>query len=45
MNLLSNMKVRTKLGLLLVLSTLALVVSIGAAASLMRARMVEDRIR
>jgi methyl-accepting chemotaxis protein len=44
MNLLSHLKVRTKLALLLGLSTLALVISIGAASSLMRARMVDDRI-
>ena len=44
MNLLSRLKVRTKLTLLLGLSALALVISVGAAASLMHARMVDDRI-
>ena len=45
MNLLSRLKVRIKLTLLLGLSALALVISVGAAASLMHARMVDDRIR
>jgi Single Cache domain 2 len=44
MNILSRLRLRTKLALLLVLSALALVVSIGAAASLLRHRMVDDRV-
>ena len=44
MNLLSHFKLRTKLSLLLGLSALALVVSIGAAATLMHQRMVDDRV-
>src|SRR5208283_1246156 len=44
MNLLSRLKLRTKLALLLGLSALAVVVSIGAAASLMHQRMFDDRI-
>jgi methyl-accepting chemotaxis protein len=44
MNLLSRLKLRTKLALLLGLSALALVVSIGAAASLMHQRMIDDRV-
>src|SRR5271154_4134143 len=44
MNLLSRLKLRTKLALLLGLSILAVVVSIGAAASLMYQRMFDDRI-
>jgi methyl-accepting chemotaxis protein len=44
MNLLSNLKLRTKLALLLGLSALALVASIAAAALLMHQRMVSDRV-
>ena len=44
MTLLSRLKLRTKLTLLLGLSALALVVAIGAAASLMQQRMLDDRI-
>ena len=44
MTLLSRLKLRTKLALLLGLSTLAVVVSIGAGASLMHGRMIDDRI-
>jgi methyl-accepting chemotaxis protein len=44
MNILSRLKLRTKLALLLGLSALALVVSIGVAASVMRTRMVDDRV-
>ena len=44
MNLLSRLKLRTKLALLLGLSALAVVVSIGAGASLMHGRMIDDRI-
>jgi methyl-accepting chemotaxis protein len=44
MNLLSHLKIRTKLILLLGLSTMAIVVSIGAAVSLMNQRMYDDRI-
>jgi methyl-accepting chemotaxis protein len=44
MNLLSHLKIRTKLILLLGLSTVAIVVSIGAAVSLMNQRMYDDRI-
>ena len=44
MHILSHFKLRTKLTLLLGLSTVALVVSIGAAASLMERRMIDDRV-
>jgi len=44
MNLLSRLNLRTKLALLVGLFALAVVVSIGAAASLMRQRMFDDRI-
>ncbi len=44
MNLLSRFKFHAKLALLLGMSALAIVVSIGAAASIMRQRMVQDRI-
>jgi len=44
MNMLSHLKLRTKLTLLLGLSALAVVASIGASASLMHARMINDRI-
>ncbi len=44
MNLLSNLKLRAKLMLLLGLFALALVVSIGVAASLIHQRMLDDRI-
>jgi methyl-accepting chemotaxis protein len=42
--ILSHLKLRTKLALLLGLSALALVISIGAAAFLMRQRMFDDRV-
>jgi methyl-accepting chemotaxis protein len=44
MNLLSRLKLRTKLALLLGLAALAVVVSIAAGASLMHRRMIDDRI-
>jgi methyl-accepting chemotaxis protein len=44
MNVLSRFKIRTKLTLLLGLSALAVVISIGAAASLMHQRMFDDRV-
>jgi len=44
MRILSGLKLRTKLALLLGLSALAVVVSIGAAANLMQRRMFEDRV-
>ncbi len=44
MKLLSRFRLRTKLTLLLGLCVLAVVVAIGAAASLMRQRMYDDRI-
>jgi methyl-accepting chemotaxis protein len=44
MQILSRFKLRTKLTLLLGLSALAVVVSIGAAASLMQQRMFDDRV-
>jgi methyl-accepting chemotaxis protein len=44
MKFLSHIRLRTKLILLLGLSVLAVVVSIGAAASLMRQRMYDDRV-
>ena len=44
MHILSNFKLRTKLTLLLGMSILAVVISIGAAASLMQQRMFDDRI-
>ena len=44
MNVLSRIKLRTKLVLLLGLSALALAASIGAGASLMHGRMISDRI-
>jgi methyl-accepting chemotaxis protein len=44
MQLLSRFRLRTKLVLLLGLSALALVISIGMAASLMHQRMIDDRI-
>jgi methyl-accepting chemotaxis protein len=44
MNLLSRLKLRTKLALLLGLSAVAVVVSIGAGGSLMHGRMINDRI-
>jgi len=43
-NMLSHVRLRTKLILLLGLSVVAVVVSIGAAASLMRQRMYDDRV-
>jgi methyl-accepting chemotaxis protein len=44
MKFLRHLRLRTKLTLLLGLSVLAVIVSIGAAASLMRERMFEDRV-
>jgi methyl-accepting chemotaxis protein len=44
MNILSRFNLRTKLAMLLVLSALALVASIGAGASLMHQRMIADRL-
>jgi len=44
MHILSRLRIRTKLALLLGLSTLALVAAIGVAASLMQQRMLTDRI-
>ncbi|MDR3538589.1 MAG: methyl-accepting chemotaxis protein [Acetobacteraceae bacterium] len=44
MHILSRLKLRTKLTLLLGLSALALIVSISAAAFLMHGRMLEDRV-
>ena len=44
MHILSHLKIRTKLTLLLGMSALALVVSIGAAASLIHQRMFDDRV-
>ncbi len=44
MNILSRLKFRTKLTLLLGLCSLALVLCIGAAASLMQRRMFDDRV-
>jgi methyl-accepting chemotaxis protein len=44
MNILSHLRLRTKLALLMVLSTVALVASIGGAASVMHDRMLQDRI-
>ncbi len=44
MHALSNLNLRTKLSLLLGLSALAVVISIGAAAWLMQGRMFNDRI-
>jgi methyl-accepting chemotaxis protein len=44
MNILSHFKLRTKLTLLLGLSVLAVVISIGGAASLVQQRMFDDRI-
>ncbi len=44
MNILSRLRLRAKLALLLVLSTLALVASIGVAASIMHRRMINDRL-
>jgi methyl-accepting chemotaxis protein len=44
MTFLGHLRLRTKLTLLLTLSILAVVVSIGAAASLMRQRMFDDRV-
>ena len=41
---LSHFKLRTKLTLLLGLSALALIVSVGTAASLLHQRMVDDRV-
>ncbi len=44
MNFLRHLRLRTKMSLLLGLSALAVVVSIGAAASLMQQRMFDDRV-
>ena len=44
MHILSRLRLRTKLAILMGLSALALVASIGVAASLMRQRMFDDRI-
>ena len=44
MNFLRHLRLRTKMSLLLGLSALAIVVSIGAAASLMQQRMLDDRV-
>jgi len=43
MNILSRLRLRTKLVLLMGLSALALIVTIGIAASVMRHRMIDDR--
>src|SRR5258708_6623413 len=40
----SQLKLRTKLALLLALSTLALIASVGCGALMLRDRMTEDRI-
>ena len=44
MNLLSRLRLRTKLALLMALSALALVASLGVAASVLRQRMIDDRV-
>ena len=44
MHLLSHFRLRTKLAILMGLSALALVASIGVAASLLRQRMIHNRI-
>jgi hypothetical protein len=44
MQILSRLRLRTKLAVLMGLSALALVASIGVAASLLRQRMIDDRI-
>jgi methyl-accepting chemotaxis protein len=44
MNVLSHLRLRTKLTLLVGLSALALVIAIGAAGTLMRQRMLDDRV-
>jgi methyl-accepting chemotaxis protein len=44
MHVLSHLQLRTKLAVLMGLSALALVASIGVAASLLRQRMIDDRI-
>ncbi len=44
MSILSRLRLRTKLALLLALSTLAIVASIMAGASLMHQRMINDRL-
>ena len=43
MNVLSRLRLRTKLALLMGMSALALVASIGVAASVMHRRMIDDR--
>ena len=44
MNILSRLRIRTKLALIIGLSALALIAAIGAGASSMHQRMIEDRI-
>jgi methyl-accepting chemotaxis protein len=44
MKLLSSLRIRTKLTLLLSLSAIALVLSMSVAASLIRQRMFDDRV-
>jgi methyl-accepting chemotaxis protein len=44
MKILSHLRLRTKLTLILGLSILALVISIGVAASMLRQRMLDDRL-
>jgi methyl-accepting chemotaxis protein len=44
MNILTHLRLRTKLTMLLGLFIVAIVISIGAAASLMRQRMFDDRV-
>lgn len=42
--MLGHLRLRTKLALLMLLSVLALVASIGVGANVMRGRMFDDRI-
>jgi methyl-accepting chemotaxis protein len=44
MHILSRLRLRTKLALLMGLSALALVASIAIASSILRQRMLDDRI-
>ncbi len=44
MHVLSRLRLRTKLALLMGLSALAVVASIAAASSTMRQRMIDDRL-
>lgn len=44
MNILGHLRLRTKMTILLALSTLALLASIVTGASIMRGRMISDRI-